>query len=146
MSLYYDIKKKNQEDFNKFPIAYAFNKDQFEEGMKQLGLDPEDTDKVLSIGMGGFIKKTDKDAFTALLKNNDKRLKDAINGDKTGEGFIKDMFLYELANHEYGYTMDPESTFDALGFSYEEVMADPKLSNGYKLAREQYLKDFEDLY
>ena len=58
----------------------------------------------------------------------------AIAEDKTGEGFIYEMFLYELDNHEYGYTMDTEETLDTLGYTADEVLADPRLKRGIEKA------------
>lgn len=44
----------------------------------------------------------------------------AIAEDKTGDGFIYQMFLCELSNHEYNYTEDVEETLDALGYTWEQ--------------------------
>ena len=46
-----------------------------------------------------------------------KELQAAIDADPTGEGFIKDMFLYELENHEYSYTGTAEDALDSLGLT-----------------------------
>lgn len=37
------------------------------------------------------------------------------------------MFLYELDNHEYGYTGDLEDTLDCLGLTWEELKASPAM-------------------
>lgn len=44
------------------------------------------------------------------------------------------MFLYELDNHEYGYTRDTEDTLDALGYTAEEVLGNPQLKRGIEKA------------
>ena len=44
------------------------------------------------------------------------------------------MFLYELDNHEYGYTMDTEETLDALGYTAKEILGDPRLKRGIEKA------------
>lgn len=44
-------------------------------------------------------------------------LQAAIAQDTTGSGFIYEMFLCELADHEYGYTQDVGETLDALGYT-----------------------------
>lgn len=50
MNAYKVLKEKRQQEVNSFPIAFAFSDQQFDEGMRKLGLNPTDTDKVYSIG------------------------------------------------------------------------------------------------
>ena len=47
------------------------------------------------------------------------------------------MFLCELANHEYNYTEDVEETLDALGYTWEQIMADKRLLHGLKMAQKK---------
>ena len=61
-------------------------------------------------------------------------LRDAIAEDETGEGFIYEMFLDELDNHEYGYTRDTEDTLYALGYTADEVLGNPRLKRGIEKA------------
>ena len=49
------------------------------------------------------------------------------------------MFLYELNNHEYGYTGDPEDTLYALGYKWEDIVKDAKLMNGFSKASKKIL-------
>jgi len=77
-------------------------------------------------------------------KRFEKERKDAIVADKTGDGYIYQMFLYELANHEYCLTYDYEDTFDALGLTVDEINADKRLLHGLKKATREYLKHCED--
>ena len=64
--------------------------------MKEIGLDSKDTDKVVSIGGGGFIRKTDAKRFGDMWDTLRKEYNDLIKADKTAEGYIKDMFVSEL--------------------------------------------------
>jgi hypothetical protein len=132
---YLNLKRKHQEEVNNFPIIFAFSNQQFEEGMIKLGLTASDTDKVYSIGGGGFIRKTDSEAFSELFNRHEQEMKEAIDRDATGEGFIFDMFNYELANHEYSYTGDIEPTLDALGLTINEIKSDDRLLHGFNKAR-----------
>ncbi|MGM1023225.1 MAG: DUF7659 family protein [Bacillota bacterium] len=134
---YLTLKRKHQEEWNNFPMAFAFNDSQFEVAMSELGLTVTDTDKIYSIGGGGFIRKTDSAALSEMAVRHNKEMKEAIDSDLTGEGFIFDMFDYELANHEYSYTWDVEPTLDALGLTVEEVNANEKLLHGLTKARKQ---------
>lgn len=134
------LKNKQQKEFNSFPMGAAFNKNQFDEMMKKWGFLPTDTEKILSIGSGCYIRKTDKEEFKTLINRLDKEQNEAIADDKTGDGFIFDMFIYELANHEYCITHDLEDTLNALGLSIEEINADARLLHGLKKAITEYSK------
>ena len=141
---YNEMKKRHSEEFNKFPIKFAFSDQQFKEGMKQLGLTENDTDKVVSISSGGFIRKTDIEAFYEMSKRFVEEKQQAIKDDKTGEGYIRDMFESELANHEFGYTYDLTDTLEALGLTIEEINSNKNLKNGLNLALEKYREKDED--
>ena len=102
---------------------------------KSLCLKPTDTKKIYKMGnTGGFYRKSDAPAFHEMFLRHTKELEDAITADPTGDGFIFDMFDYELANHEYNYTHDPEPTLEALGLTMEQVKAEPRLFHGWKKA------------
>lgn len=134
MNKYAELSAKHQKEVNEFPFMFAFNKKQFEEGMARLGLLPTDTDKIYHVGAGGYIRKTDSDALAAMMDRHAAERQAAINADETGEGFILDMFVYELDNHEYCITWDLEPTLDALGLTIDEINASPALLHGLKLA------------
>lgn len=134
MNKYEVLREKQQEEFNSFPFMWAFNKKQFAEGMEQLGLKETDTDKIYAIGGGGYIRKTDSDKLKEMCDRHTEEMKKAIAEDTTGDGFIFDMFNYELANHEYSYTGDITNTLECLGLTEEEVNADERLLHGLKKA------------
>lgn len=111
---YRELRERQQTEFNKFPIKYAFSDEQFKRSMEELGLKETDTDKVVNIGIGGgFVRKTDVDDLLKMVKRHESELTEAIDNDKTGEGFIKEMFLYELGNHEYCLTGKFDDTIEA---------------------------------
>ena len=136
MNKYAELRQRQQQETNALPIGFAFGNRQFEEMMWGWGLDPEkDLDKIYRLGStGGYYKKTDAQLIRDTLSRHETELQEAIDGDKTGKGFIYEMFLYELDNHEYGYTMDTEDTLDALGYTVDEVLADPRLKRGLEKA------------
>lgn len=138
---YLELKNKMQKEVDSFPMVFAFSNEQFKESMEKLGLNKDDTDKIFSIGGGGFIRKTDSEAFGEMFDRHEKEMQAEIDKDETGEGFIKDMFYYELCNHEYSYTRDTESTLDALDLTWTEIKASEKLSHGLQLAKELALED-----
>ena len=96
-----------------------------------------DLDKIARIPYGGFIQKKDAPLMHETFARHHRELQDAMDADPTGEGFIKDMFLYELENHEYSYTGTAEDALDSLGLSFEDVAADPRLARGLDLAEKE---------
>ena len=132
MNKYTELKNRHQEEVNAFPKFFAFNNQSFSEGMEKLGV--YEKDQVCSIGYGGYIRKTDKDKFIELLRGHRKEREEAIANDKTGDGFIYEMFLYELSNHEYSYTLDYEDTLEALGYTYKDLESDTRLAHGIRKA------------
>lgn len=121
-------------------------KQQFAEGMRKLGLSPSDTRQVCSIFGGGYCRKSDVAKLNEMFTRHRKELEDAIAGDKTGQGFICDMFLQELENHEYSYTGDVQETLDALGITAQYMEAVPQLLDGLALACEKAIEVMDTLY
>lgn len=134
MNRYTELKQRQQAEFSAFPMQFAFSERQFAEGMAALGLKPTDTDKIFKAPGGGFYRREDSQRLKAIMDRFDSELASAIAADKTGEGFIYEMFLTELNNHEFGYTRDTEETLDALGYTAEEVLGDPRLKRGIEKA------------
>lgn len=138
---YDDLRNRQQAEFNKLPIGAAFSNKQFNEMMEAWGLTENDTDKILHIGGGCYIRKTDRDLVRTTATRHHEELEAAIGSDETGEGFIYEMFLSELYNHEAGYTGDYEETLDALGYTLEEVSADERLARGLMKAWETIIEE-----
>lgn len=140
MNKYEKMRKRQQEEFNALPLGFAFSNEQFEKMMIGWGLDPEkDIDKILRIPGGGFVQKKDRALLHDTLNRHDAEMQAAIKEDKTGDGFIYEMFLYELNNHEYGYTRDATETLDALGYTFEQLEADKILAHGFKKAQKRII-------
>lgn len=106
MNTYAEMKKRHQEEVNALPIYWAFTEERFDEVLKELGLTKNDTDKLCNTFGGGFCLAKDAQMIADTLARNFKEVEDAIQADETGDGFIKDMFLYELRDHEYGPAPD----------------------------------------
>lgn len=139
MNRYKELKDKHQQEVNSFPMMFAFSQEQFDKGMKKLGLEPSDTDKIYSLGGGGYYKKSDAEALHEMFNRHEKEMQEAINNDTTGEGFIYNMFRYELNNHEYSYTREIDDTLDALGLTKEEINNSKNLLHGLKKASNDIL-------
>lgn len=136
MNRYAELRRRQQEEVNALPIGFAFSDRQFREMMEGWNLDPErDLDKIYSLGgTGGYFKKMDEQLIQDTFNRHEAEREAAIEEDKTGEGFIYEMFLYELENHEYGYTGDTEDTLAALGYTADEVLCTPRLKRGIEKA------------
>lgn len=142
MNAYRELRDRQQKEVNDFPMFFAFNDKQFEEGMRKLGLEPTDTDKIYKLGnTGGFYRKTDSPKLNEMFTRHTDEMEKAIAEDKDGTGFIYDMFSYELANHEYCITYDEEPTLDACGLTIEEVNQNKALASGLKKAKRDYLRN-----
>ena len=136
---YVKLKEKQQEEINEFPIKYAFGDKQFENAMRELGLTVNDIDKVIGVGYGaGFMLKEDYPKYKEMLSRQYEEIQYEILNDREGTGFIKDMFSYELANHEYGYTRELDETLIALGITYNDIEENENLQKGLNLAIKDY--------
>ena len=135
---YLKLKEKQQKEINDFPFGFAFSNEQFKDMMKKFGLKEKDTDKIYSIGAGGYIRKTDSEAMHNMFKRHREEIENEIKNDKDGTGFIYEMFRYELSNHEYCVTYDIEPTLDALGLTLDEINKHQNLVMGLKKALDEY--------
>ncbi len=137
MNKYKELRDRQQKEVNALPLGFAFSNRQFEEMMNGWGLDPEkDLDKIYRLPLGGFIQKKDHSLLHETFDRHERELKEAIAADPDGEGFIFDMFLCELDNHEYGYTGDTTDALEALGFTAQEVEDDPRMNRGISKAHQ----------
>lgn len=136
---YLRLVNTHQQELNDFPIMWAFNDEQFIEGMKKLGLKETDTDKIYSISSGGFMRKTDAAAFGEMMERHERERAEAYEDDD----FMYEAFLYELGNHEFCITYEYEPTLSALGLTVSEVMKDERLLRILKKARADYLEDIQ---
>lgn len=135
---YLELKKKHQKELNEFPMFFAFDGKQFENGLKKLGVAVSEVkEKLCSIPCGGFMKKADTQAFKDMFNRHDKERQEAIKCDHTGDGYIYDMFSYELSNHEYCVTMDATDALNALGLTLDDINSNPIMVK----ALERALKD-----
>lgn len=148
---YTEYKNARQEGFNALPIFWAFSNRQFEEAMQERGLTMQDTDKIFSIGAGGFALKSDKDVILAFLNKEDplpELMKD--------QSFAEDAFCYEMQNHEYGINWQGDwdvcNCFGNCEYATEksgpdylrEMGYDENVVNAYTLARRRYYKLAEE--
>jgi hypothetical protein len=133
---YQEMKDKHRKRVNNFPTFFAFSDKEFAEGMKKLGLNPDDTDKILKIGGGGFIRKSDSKAFADMVDSFNSDLKMLLNDDNA----LYDALVYELENHEYCITGDPTDTLDVFGLSVSDLEKDERLNRIFRSAVDKYME------
>lgn len=134
---YTELRKSQQkihDDFTNRYCFFAFSNEQFNEGMKKLGLKPSDTDKIYRMGMGGFILRERSGEYHKLINALDKEMKDYM----CNYDFAKDAFAYEMANHEYCLTYDIEEVLEALNLTAEDVNESVILHLALTAAKRQY--------
>lgn len=143
---YAEMKSKQQKIFDEFAegkiyYIFALSDHEFNKQLKEYGLNMDD---IRSIGGGGFIRREYYKDFIELIKSFTKEQEEAIAQDKTGNGFIKSMFLYELNNHEFAYTQDIFDTLDYLDLTLEQINKNQALKKGLMMAIELINKSDEE--
>lgn len=117
MNAYQELKSRQQARVDAFPLGAAFSDKQFTEMMtNRFGLQdtPEDRKKIISLGYGVFIRKSDKEAYVALMNGINKELEEFLEDDAN---FIA-ACEYEYANHECQISDDWEAGLRPLGLSF----------------------------
>ena len=132
---YREFKEKKQSEFNSLPLMFAFSNEQFEEGKKKL--DVKDDQELISIGGGGFIRKADTPLLDEMIDRHNREYEELMQDDE----FVYSAFYYELGNHEYCITLDPEDALDALCLTVEEMKKDSRLMKLFLAAKRDYLKN-----
>ena len=65
---YSEIRKRHHDEFNAFPIAFAFSEKQLKEALGKLNAVREEC---IFVGAGSVMKKSDKPAFKAMFKRHE---------------------------------------------------------------------------
>lgn len=129
-----------QNQVDALPIRYAFGDKQFNEMLVKYfnGITCEDAKQQLyGNGVGGYYWRTDAEQINNTFKSISDTQQRLIDEDTTGDGFIYEMFLYELDNHEYSYTQDVNETLDAIGLTVDDLNGSSSLMRGLKKAIEE---------
>lgn len=125
---YQQIKEERQEKYNKAVtkngIFFAFSIEQLEEGKKQYPL--SEGDKYVSIGAGGFMRKSQVDSYIADIKEIEAWFKVENAKIKAEKAEAEKAILYELCNYECFYTnniwgSDAWKVLQEQGYNQKEV-------------------------
>ena len=118
MENYTSMKQRHSEEFSKFEgIFFAFSNEQLKEGMIKIGLKEDDYGSLVSIGAGGYLRKDKREDFKALFARQDKERKEL----RKDEARLVEALVYELGNHEYCITGNPEDALSALGYTIKTI-------------------------
>lgn len=131
---YITLKESQQEQVNNFPMIFAFSNKQLEQGCEKLGVKDAESE-LYSIGAGGFIRKKDSKDFNALIARLDEEMQEALKD----YNFLYDALSYELGNHEYCITTNPEPALNVLGFTLEDVKNNDQLRQALNEAANKIL-------
>ena len=137
MNNYLTLKKKHEKEINKFPLMFAFDEEQLNDGLKKLNTTREN---LRSIGAGRCLKSEDVKNWQNLLLKQSKEHKDAYTKNKV---YAYEMFKYELGNHEFIITYDETDTLNSLNLTSEDLNKNKELLKQFEKAKEDYLKDAE---
>lgn len=132
MNPYLVMKKGHQNEHNDFPLFFAFSDERFLVGLQKLGLSKDDVDQVVAIGGGGYCRKNDVERLRDMGARHRTELAEAMKD----ENFAEQALTYELANHEYNYSMDTTGAMDALNLTEEQVNDDPMLKRALRKAKQ----------
>lgn len=113
-----EMKKRHGDEWGTLEgLFFAFNNEQMAEGMKKVGLEEKAYSEIVSIGYGGYLRKDCRQALKDLTARHDAERKQLRKDEKK----LVDGLAYELANHEYCITGDPEPAVNALGYSMDAI-------------------------
>ena len=147
MNLYRTQQTAQQKRMNEFLRRYAFfafDENQFNEGLEKLGIAPGTEDALVSIPGGGYVLAVKVQDFKDLLKSFRQERADAIRDTETGAQFAYDMFRASLNDSEYSYSEDAEDTLYSLGYDLQDIEADPVLKTAFEKACKDILQKDPD--
>ena len=132
METYKQMKDRHQAEINALPLAFAFSAEQLKEKLTAWNITEEEAiaGAITPIAHGGYIRTTDKELVNDTFKRIREETAAAIEADTTGTGFIYQMFVYELNNHEFSYTQEIDDTLTDLGFTEADINSNSALKAG----------------
>ena len=131
---YEELKDRQREEFNNFPIAYAFSEQQLVEALNKLGAKKEECVSVF--GHGDIVKKEDAPKLIAMMKRHDQEVAEAMKDEEFAEG----AFLYEMNNHEYCINWEGDENVLGCFMLDFEKLEERGLSNAYRKARREHMR------
>lgn len=129
---YLELKKTHSKEISDFPMFFAFNQQQFEQGLEKIGATKEE---IVHIGAGGYMKQEHFSSFQDMLERHEQEHQAKMLND---EDYAYHMMKHELANHEYVLTGDLKPSFEACHITTQLLNRKSKLKNAVNRAIEDY--------
>lgn len=126
---YKEYKKQRQESFNQLPLFVTFHQGKLNSWIEEIK-----PFKPISLGNSSFISSE----FLPQLEEHSKKWDSIILEKIQEKDFLKDAFKYEMSNHEYSYTLEPEDTLAVFGFKSLDQL-NKLQAEAWKEAKKEYL-------
>lgn len=133
---YWKLKNEKQQLYNDFSnkyIFYAYNQEQFKDGLNKLNCKESD---LVSVYPGTFLLKEKRNDFNELFKSLD--ISEILKNDID---LMESAIYEELNNHEYIILFDPQTTietvYNELGLSPEDKTAAAAMKKATSLIERQ---------
>lgn len=138
MNKYQKLKLQHQEESDTFGWKFANTEIRFIKMMNEWNLASDDIDKIYYLGNACFILAVDKPAYFAMKERHKKEHQQAIAQDATGNGYIYQMFAYELETHSFEFLHRLDIVLDTLDLTLEQINSNAKLKRGLTKALKKY--------
>lgn len=133
---YWNLRNEKQQLFNDFSnkyMFYAYNQEQFQDGLNKLNCKESD---LVSVYPGTFLLKDKRNDFNELYKSLD--ISEILKNDTD---LMESAIYEELCNHEYIILFDPQTTietvYNELGLSPDDKTAAAAMKKATSLIEKQ---------
>lgn len=133
MNQYKEMLSRHYAEFRKIPTVFAFTEEGAERKLKEIGL--SSMDELAHLGGGIFIRTTDVPRLKEMSTRFRREQQEAIDADKSGDGFVYQMFYTMLEGHDFCFTLDAEDALEALDMTMEDIESNPKLKRAFERAK-----------
>lgn len=135
---YLQMKERLQKEFDNFPVFIAFNDEQLLKGMKKIGVDISELDKLCKLEHSDMMcRKDDVAELEAMIKRQSAEMKKAMDSD---DEYLYDMFNYELKNHGYVETNIIADTLISVGLKQKDISNNERYKHALdKAIKNQYI-------
>lgn len=133
-NLYREMKNRHAAEMNAFSKAnmfYAFSDDQFNAGLRKLGIAPGTPDAVCRVAGGGYVRAEKAEELADMLQRMDNEVDSSA---RSNPQFALDMFRAALNDTEYSYTGDSSEALGLLGYDISDILKDDVLQAAFKEA------------
>ncbi|HHD0847314.1 DUF7659 family protein [Staphylococcus capitis] len=137
MESYRELKQRHQQEFNALPIFFAFDEQQYQEGLKKVNATSETP--IVKLAGGCYVKQSDFSTIKRLLEQHkEEHSQNMMNSDT----YTYNMLRVELVEREYASNRDLKQILNACIPSGAKDNI-PNLNNTINRAVQDYLKTFE---